>query len=1336
GEEGDLFEGDELRPEVTIKNLGYDIAEAYRSVLELEYVVFGRGDIVDLPIDPIFQNQEVVLTDLPSFTIDEAGEHKVSFAVDPQNRIYEIDTYNNEFIKDLVIKESLDKKPDLRAANVRAVRRANGEEVSLDNIEVNDEVEFKVEVENIGEGDAPLGYYLFLSTTDGGNEVEAEADFNQDVGSNSSIEVTIPLDSLQYTVIQETQAVFEIRARPTFQDREENKENNSISQNIKVVEEKFFDLEIGDIQAVRKSDGAQINFNDILIGEEIQFEVEIRNLGSGKVESGSFLTLNYEDQSKELTILREIASQGNERIVIPAEFISFNEPRENLAVVFEIKPPLLAIEENTINNSKEIRITVSEASVGCADEGEEVYLNASAGEPSQCCSSDLEIIPSISSMLSIGDDCYSTNLSVRSSKGICINKGDDLCQQYENPCNSQADCQGGQNADYATKEEFCASDAYANFCNAPQPPQDLCSLCERLPDFVITDVKAVSERSNSETDIKVNDQVVIKATVKNVGSSDSAPTNLQLSIQADSVEKLADIPALSVNQEVVIETDSLMFSEPKTVTVQILADSTQTVDEIDENNNVYEKSFSVEGEILKNEKLLDRYSSKELFLISDKDWKAALSFVPVAVWTDGSQVNKYPYLIFHDDTLSMTQNSYDVDSIIYFINQYNPDKITVIGTIPDSLSNRLSLTIDAELSQIDPKESLNYWDWSTLKDIVLVKNYEDALMASTYASLINAPLVVQGQGSDIYNVLNSGNYSLYQRNFICVGGASLDSVSCNENYSLAQLQQKYVDLTDTDKMILVNPRDYGELKVNELYETEMAGEIKDVYSRNSINAPILASTKHEVIIETQELDYAKTDEFIENEIARLGLLDQLEYLTIIGSPNAIDMNFEAPDYPVGGIQLSADALYYARLGVPDDYYLSLQEYVAKNGNFDSYNIDEWFLDLAVGRIFGVSNSDTSANIARSLFYEESLQDQGNVLATRGAKFGSAASRTYMLGKVFESLAYTGENLTVTPQGTKPQDWENKFLILYEDHGTPTEALGVRSEDVFYLNNTFLSLQACSTCNSRIPLSDFYKDHPEIDVFRSETFCANMIRKGAVGGIFAVDIANSGYEQRAVLSSLFDGNNENDIGNVFKTWKNAHLASDFDTTDFLDYPRNISKPRYTLLGDPTLKIKSYRQRLPKFSLDLIKESGANEVYKLSLPVMRVDIPSNIQQLNEYPQASASEGPYFVLPSQAYNISYELSSKLTQKFALRVNIDDLGGKVPARASINFGSDVYDGKYDIKIFRENDDYVWLFFPSIKKQEESGGDHVARYFEDIWPCNENQICGFENYELQIVVQ
>lgn len=566
----------------------------------------------------------------------------------------------------------------------------------------------------------------------------------------------------------------------------------------------------------------------------------------------------------------------------------------------------------------------------------------------------------------------------------------------------------------------------------------------------------------------------------------------------------------------------------------------------------------------KNEKKASKYSNKEIFLISDEEWKNVLQLVPMVVWTneDGS-ITKYPMLVYHKEV-----SGFDADSIIYFMQQYKPEALTIIGETPQELDNLLvtqpelgaGLSID-QIKKISIDSYFSYW--ASFKDVVYSEDdYETALIASTYASLINAPLVIQGTVFDSQNVLTG-------RNVICVGNVN---INCNENYGIEQLQKKYVEMTNTDKILLVNPNDLN-IKVNENLQPEKSpAQVSEIYSKTSLASPILASAKHELIISTTSFEYSDVDSFIENKIDSLQL--NPEYLTIVAAPNAIDMEYVGVVWEgyYGEISWSTDAWQYSRLD------------------------DDIYLDLAVGRIFGLTLSDSSSNIARSVFYEDVLKNENEILMTRGAPFITTAAEVYAFGKV---LSTTGYNTLTTPEFTRPEDWKNKFFISYNDHGS-TNWAGVSFNDIPYLDNSFVTTLACLTC----AFGDSYT--------KRELFCSNIIRKGGVGFIGATDVSGD-INTGGLLSRIFAM--DETVGKAFVNSKNGVISWDSSLPGGGGEDYN-PMPWYTLIGDPTLKLKTVHT-MPKPEFTKISEDVDSVIYRLSVPAMKINIPDEIKDLCQYP-----------------------------------------------------------------------------------------------------------------------
>jgi len=437
----------------------------------------------------------------------------------------------------------------------------------------------------------------------------------------------------------------------------------------------------------------------------------------------------------------------------------------------------------------------------------------------------------------------------------------------------------------------------------------------------------------------------------------------------------------------------------------------------------------VEEEILiaQNKKSISKYSDKEVFLISDKNWRDVLSLVPLTTWTqqdgDDSECQRgygtpkdvcvYPTLIYHEET-----SGFDADSIIYFMQQYDTNKVTIIDNTPLELDNLLiaepELGVGLNEDQIQRIFLENYLDyWNSYKDVVYVEdNYELALLASTYASLINVPLIIEGTDLD-----EDSNFE--NRNIICIGDVDRN---CDESYDLESLQQKYVDETNTDKIILINPNDL-DIKIEEEFHPEKSSNsINDIYGKISLAAPILAGAKKEVILfnkipnspansdcnEVQEItqNVQLTDEFLETSVESL-FIEKPNYLTIISHIRAIpDSVYENCDF--GGDQFrTAKDVEYGHIGSSQ---------------------------LSVGRIYGIDISDVSAYNSRVLFYQEIIDNLYNVNEYTGLSIGhSFISFSALSRKIKRATANSGYNSTcfsVKSTQQNPSIYEDK--VVWDD----------------------------------------------------------------------------------------------------------------------------------------------------------------------------------------------------------------------------------------------------------------------------------------------------------------
>lgn len=653
-------------------------------------------------------------------------------------------------------------------------------------------------------------------------------------------------------------------------------------------------------------------------------------------------------------------------------------------------------------------------------------------------------------------------------------------------------------------------------------------------------------------------------------------------------------------------------------------DGSGTIDMIDMNYMVDYilqriSSFPVEdGGAISNVKDMSKFSNKEVFLISNNNWKDVLPLVPLTTWTqqstnegacqrgDGTPNNVcvYPTLIYHEESAG-----FDADSIIYFMQQYSPEKVTVIGQTPQELDNLLIAPLDlgaglssGDIQRISINDYFSHWD--TYGDAVYVEDdYELALLASTYASLINAPLVIEG---------TSYGDALDGKNVICVGNPS--GANCNDQYDLESLQQKYADETGTDKIMLVNPNDldiyHDPTWINERSgETggftleKSTGEIFKLYTKNSLTAPILASARQEVILSTASTNYLDVDTFIENKINSLAISP--EYLTIIASPNAIKMSKEtAVDYQGRKWREEVDNHLY--------------------GNLDS----DSFQELAVGRIFSLTTSDVSSYLARDLFYSQLPKDNEFSIIWPGmpGNFPNMKVQGLAIEDIFENMGLNSVSFMTNAQiPPTASEFKNKFMLTYFDHawtdggGYNFNTPALKSEQV-WLNSPLVFMEGCGSCAFELAFN------------KQNLFCANLLRRGAIFHYGAtIDASATDWDPgKMIVEELLVSEN---IGQAVKNIRNkASMWGIYINSGFSGLLEGDPRLRAEydkwdiLIGDPLFNPNLQKPQLEELTVSFNEIDNLNYVIDIFVPEINKDIEVDYNSLGFLVEVDAFNYPF--------------------------------------------------------------------------------------------------------------
>lgn len=511
----------------------------------------------------------------------------------------------------------------------------------------------------------------------------------------------------------------------------------------------------------------------------------------------------------------------------------------------------------------------------------------------------------------------------------------------------------------------------------------------------------------------------------------------------------------------------------------------------------------------------EKYLSSSVFIIGSEDWEKVLSLVPVTSWSgkekwcrQGSQTADetctYPLLIIHQEN-----EVEDIKPIHQFLEEYNTSSVV---TFDISNSEELFGEYVFEEEVFNQDTLLNFWEGNP-KIIVSDNNYENALLGSTYAGLKNIPFFVESifsysEGMDL----------------ICLGDVNL---TCGESMSKEDIEEKIAGIAGKDRLVLTSSRD-----LNEGYtipdDKPASFGIRNLFTKASLLAPILAITKKQSLLVTPESTISLVKQDIDNFVTRHDLNPNT--ITILASPGIV------PHSQYGTTRWDTVT----------------QSFFQIDGAIYGSSLNDYYQDVSVGRIFGFSSSDVSSYIARVLSFVSVKQgDEAKMISCR-----ISSPVQYSPSIVSELL---GDSMNLENErfygDFDLQNLLDKRVIVYEGHGNEVGTLcgfttdNLRSEDIYLNQALVIHSAACLTCSYGVALSA-----DTLDSF----FCAELIRRGAIGVLGATDVSATNVAGVDILDPLLEGEN---LGESFRLMSIKDYSS-------LSY---YHEPFHTLIGDPTLRI---------------------------------------------------------------------------------------------------------------------------------------------------------------------
>lgn len=563
---------------------------------------------------------------------------------------------------------------------------------------------------------------------------------------------------------------------------------------------------------------------------------------------------------------------------------------------------------------------------------------------------------------------------------------------------------------------------------------------------------------------------------------------------------------------------------------------------------------------------------RHLFVAADTDWQEVLTLVPSLIRSDPTSVRMRPLILVHTEA-----NGFDADGLLHFLSRYAPQRVTVLGAVPAGLLGLVAARVPATtaVAAVLPTD-LRDQD-STV--VYAADDFATAALASVYASAVGAALVIQGGALD-------NTVELSGREVELVGATACPSgARCVAAYTRAGLQARYLAVTGTDRVVLANPNDVGWTPIIETFTPAAAtGTFARLYDRTALAAPILAAGKRELLMFYDGVDAelekdaycaaSNVDTVVADVRAALAVdvpalfaAAPVQFLTIVAAPNAIPDSVMLP----GGHCIPE---------VHEEQRIATDRTLIPNAR--------------TGRIYGLSLTDVTAYVARSLFYDTLFDNiyvnpSTQVARATGYVFASPivppSGDAYYLGaasKITELATAAGYTAGCTEEGylpappycssiaSPPTAWFDttklagqQYVVAYSHGWVFGWGEQVTVNKLPDLDLPYVSSFACSTA--------FFWAETEPDGTtpraRSERFGARLLRKGAMGyhglvapgsSVSSISLAHSSY---VALGALLTGGGAS-LGDVDLTMVSVMINQYGESN--VDF--------FTLLGDPTLVMR--------------------------------------------------------------------------------------------------------------------------------------------------------------------
>ncbi|MBD3300713.1 MAG: hypothetical protein GF347_05170, partial [Candidatus Moranbacteria bacterium] len=397
------------------------------------------------------------------------------------------------------------------------------------------------------------------------------------------------------------------------EEEEEEREDNEICEDDECINVNF-DLEIFEYKLSPEKD-------EYSEGEEVEVIISLKNEGpEGKeVEAGVFKIKHGEEvkeiEEYEKKTVKKISMQGGEREdnFSLGKIVITQDLKEDYYLKAIVDPYDELLEIDEYNNSLDISIPIGDGPpippADCFNEDGKIYMPAETDK--RCCDNLDTWAKGMDTRISVGANCYETNLVAGALLEMCIDCGDGNCSEWENPCNCASDC-GSQNATFEDKDEFCESGIYTKLCSEDNAdrPTELCSLCESAcigpecdkPDLEILEVEFRHGDTGQAQDVfYAGEPIILFVKVINNGTKDSFQTEVVFIDKDGDPYTALVFPPIAANG-VISEAEApgpIYLEQPGDHHFEIIVDHNEVNEESNEDNNIFNKVVTIKSDCLK-----------------------------------------------------------------------------------------------------------------------------------------------------------------------------------------------------------------------------------------------------------------------------------------------------------------------------------------------------------------------------------------------------------------------------------------------------------------------------------------------------------------------------------------------------------------------------------------------------------------------------------------------------------------------------------------------------------------------------------------------------------------